>query len=188
MFLKILFICLFFIFATAAVYALVRFYNVILKTDKDMDIIQEDMEKSPVIVKEDVSMMKAAVLCSPNKTFDFKKFDYKGQKDCFLFKKLYDSAVLCSVQCFGFGSCRSFCPENAIIIKNNTALVTNLCIGCGKCIEHCPTNCIKLFPLENYPSEKTYEFCANDDFSCKNCSVCRNRAELSGETIAEVEK
>ena len=173
MFLKILFICLFFIFSTAAVYALVRFYNKILKVNKDSDIIQEDIEKVPEIQKFQSLTKRAVVLCSSNKIFDFKKYDYIGQKDCFLFQKFYDSPYLCPVQCFGFGSCVASCPENAIIIQKNTATITKFCTGCGKCLTSCPTNCIRLYSLKEYPDISKIDLCANEDSSYKNCSVCK---------------
>lgn len=170
MVLKILFVCLFFILSTASVYVLVRFYNDILKTSNEIDIMKEDFDNLPTKKPVEISTMKAAVLCSPNKKFDYKKYDYKGQKDCILFKKFYDNPTLCSFQCLGFGTCRNFCSENAILIKNNTAVVTSLCIGCGKCVDVCPMHCIKLFPISEYPEKNSLDLCSNEELSFDNCS------------------
>ncbi|MCR5699798.1 MAG: 4Fe-4S binding protein [Treponemataceae bacterium] len=171
LFLKILFASLFFIFSTGATYVLIRFFNKIVSADPDSDVIQADIEDIPHFDKKTTTGMKAVVLCSPEKEFDFKKFNYIGQKDCNIFKNFYDSAVLCPTVCFGFGSCIQSCPENAIYIKNHTATISPFCTGCGNCVESCPNKIIKLFPI----NQNDIVLCTNENPLYNNCSKCKNK-------------
>ena len=92
------------------------------------------------------SGMRALVLCSHDKEFDQRRIEYQGPKDCVLFTKLYETEYDCFQQCLGFGTCVSHCPQRAIQIVNNTAVVLAGCIGCGRCVASCPKHIIKLFP------------------------------------------
>ena len=73
------------------------------------------------------------------------RLEYKGIKSCKLFTSVYETQTDCPLGCVGFGDCIKICPQNAIVLKNNTAIVTSNCCGCGKCVESCPKNLIKLF-------------------------------------------
>lgn len=167
MFLKILFIVLFFIISTAIIYALVFLYKNFVKSEDEVTVLSESYDFSIKQTKKIDSALKAQVLCNPNKTFEIKKFKYTGQKDCNLFKKFYDSDVLCPYMCYGFGSCRNACPENAIIIRKNTAFIKDSCNACGKCLNSCPNNLIKIYnKTENQPI-----LCAAQG-TISNCSKC----------------
>ena len=171
LFLKILFASLFFIVSTAATYVLIKFFNKIVHADEDSDVIQNDIENIPHFDKKKSTEMRAVVLCSPDKVFDFKKFNYIGQKDCNIFKNFYDNSVLCPTSCFGYGSCIQSCPENAIYIKNNTATINSFCTGCGNCVDSCPNKIIRLFPI----SQNDIVLCTNENPLYNNCSKCKNK-------------
>ncbi len=109
---------------------------------------------------------RALVFCSPDKKFSLRRFIYAGHKDCNLFKTLYEAEYDCSLGCIGFGSCISHCPQDAIIIKNNTAVITESCNGCGKCIPHCPNNLIKLVPA----AQDFVVQCSSHDGKNTSCS------------------
>ncbi len=50
----------------------------------------------------------------------------------------------CKNACIGCKKCELNCPENAIKVENNLALIDyDKCSACGKCIEVCPVHCIK---------------------------------------------
>ena len=148
MILQILFVCLFFILSTVILVFLHYGFRVKKQSisdndlvyDDDLDVIETNQETS------EHTKQRAVVFCAPDRSFSAKRFNYKGQKDCNLFKMLYETENGCTWGCIGFGTCVSHCPQDAIIIKNNTAVVTEACNGCGKCISYCPNNIIKMIP------------------------------------------
>ena len=142
MILPILFACLFFILSTVILVFLHYGFRIKKQSisdtdlvyDDDLDIIEKSQENT-VHAKE-----RAVVFCAPDKTFSAKSFNYQGQKDCNLFKMLYETENGCTWGCIGFGTCVSHCPQDAIIIKNNTAVVTEVnsetdfvATACAKC-------------------------------------------------------
>ena len=93
MILSILILCIFFIFTTIVLVLLHHFFRVKKQSvsnndlvyDDDLDVIETTQETS------EHSKMRAVVFCSPDRTFSAKRFNYKGQKDCNLFKMLYET-------------------------------------------------------------------------------------------------
>ncbi|MEG0373384.1 MAG: 4Fe-4S binding protein [Enterococcus sp.] len=50
---------------------------------------------------------------------------------------------ICDVGCITCNRCVKTCPQNAIKMVNNVAVIDpKLCINCGECVEICPQNCI----------------------------------------------
>lgn len=128
----------------------------------DTDILKPPSVNSPF----NHDKKRAIVFCSPDKKFTLRRFKYDGHKDCSLFKTLYEAEYDCSWGCIGFGSCIQHCPQDAIIIKNNTAVITESCDGCGKCIPYCPNNLIQLVPS----SQDFVVQCSTHDGSHTSCS------------------
>ena len=51
----------------------------------------------------------------------------------------------CKSACIGCKKCQLNCPEKAITVANNLAIIDySKCTGCGLCADNCPTNCIKI--------------------------------------------
>ncbi len=115
------------------------------------------------------SGMRAVVLCSHDKEFQQQRIDYQGPKDCVLFTKMYETEYDCFQQCLGFGTCLGHCPQRAIQIVNNTAVVLSGCIGCGRCVASCPKHIIKLFPKDIADSQIP---CGNADGGT-TCTACQ---------------
>jgi ferredoxin len=115
------------------------------------------------------SGMRALVLCSHDKEFDQRRIEYQGPKDCVLFTKLYETEYDCFQQCLGFGTCVTHCPQRAIQIVNNTAVVLAGCIGCGRCVASCPKHIIKLFPKNEV---HTHIPCGNIEGET-TCTACQ---------------
>ena len=73
----------------------------------------------------------------------------------------------CKFSCIGLGDCVKVCPQQAIKIVNNTAVVTSTCVGCGKCVDICPLGIIKLIPKDT-PSIAICSNCINYPTSCSD--------------------
>ena len=56
-----------------------------------------------------------------------------------------------SVRCTGCGYCINACPQKAITIDNNAAVIhQELCNQCGTCAEVCPAQAITFGDLNNF--------------------------------------
>ena len=119
--------------------------------------------------------MHAVVLCSSNKKFSNQQcLDYNPGQSCKTVSQIYESINDCRFSCIGLGDCVNSCPQEAIVIKNNTAVVTNLCCGCGNCVEECPKHIIKLMRLET----NECQLCCNVDESLTHCSDCKKTQNI----------
>ncbi len=128
---------------------------------------------------EDLEKMVAYVKCDANCE---KKNDYNyfGINTCeYLSKMPGSSPYACKFGCLGLGSCAHVCPENAIKIVDNKAVVDeSLCIACGKCVDVCPHNLIELVPASsNYRVQcssmtKGKEVINSCDAGCIGCGIC----------------
>lgn len=112
---------------------------------------------TPEIRDFDITDKRAYVLCSCEKEFKNPRNIFNKNYSCLMAKNNLGSGTDCKYACIGLGDCVKCCPQNAIYIKNKTAVVSNMCCGCGKCIEICPQNIIKFV---NKNTEKTV-VCSN---------------------------
>jgi 2-oxoacid:acceptor oxidoreductase gamma subunit (pyruvate/2-ketoisovalerate family)/2-oxoacid:acceptor oxidoreductase delta subunit (pyruvate/2-ketoisovalerate family) len=83
----------------------------------------------------DVSKVKADEVVEQTRTRKAGDRDVSGWR---LFRPVFDEA-----KCVGCHRCYILCPEVAIGMKNNKAVVNyQYCKGCGICMEECPTKAI----------------------------------------------
>ena len=68
----------------------------------------------------------------------------KANLSCSIIKETYKSGSDQKYSCIGFGDCARICPQQAIVIENGMAVITDLCNGCGQCLEICPQKLIKM--------------------------------------------
>ena len=137
------------------------------KIKEDPVISDNEIEYiKPVIEHTEVSDMKDLVLCCCNKSFKNQRDIFNEGYSCTLVKEYSGTGCDCKYACIGLGDCTKICPQQAIIIKNRTAVVTKLCIGCGKCVEICPLQIIRLVPKDT----KEYTLCANKSDEKSSCS------------------
>lgn len=84
---------------------------------------------------------------------EIKRMKFTGEKDCALFKMIYDSETNIPGNCIGYGSCVKVCEQEAIYIEDEKAVITTSCNGCGKCVDICPNGLIKLTPNVDFSSK-----------------------------------
>ena len=134
---------------------------VVSKTERDYKIIEEENHKVS-------GNLKAIVMCSCHKDFKLKRTLSNEGHTCFMAKTVQGSGVDCKFACIGLGDCAKVCPQQAISIVNNTALISNMCCGCGLCLDVCPQHIIKLIPKD----QEKIVLCNNpDDNSLTSCSA-----------------
>ncbi len=47
--------------------------------------------------------------------------------------------------CVGCGSCVDACPEDALELKDEVAVVdADACVDCGTCVDECPNECMEM--------------------------------------------
>ncbi len=154
-FLSILFLILICLFVVAVA-------NIFLPAVKkqilqNTDLLFSPLEKNYIFRNVDTSVQasqeRAVVLSDPQKQ-KAERLQYNGINNCALIAKTYGSLTQNEYDCIGFGDCAAACPQNAIIIQNGTAVVTNECCGCGTCVAVCPKYLIKMIPKE----QKTIQY------------------------------
>ena len=140
------------------------------KEDKKKEDPLIPFSLSPVIFPEEKkyspSNEKAYVMCSCEKECKLERSLYNSEYTCVMAKTVYGSALDCHFACLGLGDCTKICPQEAIIIKNMTAVITSNCCGCGKCVLVCPQKIIKLIPTN---TKKTL-VCSNDSSDMTSCT------------------
>lgn len=132
--------------------------------------INENMSDDPVIPQKiqknlfeseetNVTDLKAVVLCSHKKNTTLAHSNFNEENTCFMIKNVFGTGFDCPFACLGLGDCMENCPQEAIFIENNTAVISDNCCGCGECVNICPQNLIKLIPK----NEESIILCNNDN-------------------------
>ena len=147
----------------------------ITKDDKFKEDPLVPLTLSPVILPEErkysPSDKKAFVLCSCNKENKLHRSLFNEKYTCVMAKTVFGSPLDCKYACLGLGDCAKICPQEAIEIKNMTAVITSNCCGCGKCVSICPQNIIDLIPADT----KRMVICANDSTENTSCSKLQRK-------------
>lgn len=140
--------------------------------------IDEKLKDDPIIprnnknflIAEDVyfekSDYKAMVMCSCEKETKLRRSVFNPSYSCFMAKTNLGTGLDCKYACIGLGDCLKVCPQQAIILQNQTAVITNNCCSCGKCIEICPQNIIQLVPRNT----KKVILCNNTSHDLTSCN------------------
>ena len=134
-----------------------------------------DKEYHPCLIGEDelvsliiayLGLPRPDVWNDDTKKFEMKRKIFNESYSCALVNKYSGTGTPCKFSCIGIGDCVKICPQNAIYIKNNTAVVSKQCIGCGKCVEICPLQIIRLIPKNT----TEYTICANKSDEKSGCN------------------
>lgn len=133
-------------------------------------LIFSDKEKTYVIQKDAVPQQtenKAVVLCSHEKQIGEQRIHALQGQTCALLHEVYGSLNDCPFSCIGLGDCIKSCPQEAIVIEKNCAvIIRDLCIGCGECIKSCPKQIITM----TSPYERDFVLCTANETCMTNCS------------------
>ncbi|MBR5934463.1 MAG: hypothetical protein IK002_10810 [Treponema sp.] len=176
MILRILFIFIFVVLASFILYFLYGVFIPAIKsqTIENQDPLFSEVELNYVGTPDEknvaVTDKKAFVLCNPERSFQKERLAYNGIKSCALFDSIYGTPNDCKYGCIGFGDCVQACPQEAIIIKNGTAVITENCCGCGECIVSCPKGIIKMFDKGVVSQE--IKLCAASEDCLTTCDKC----------------
>ncbi|MBQ0162486.1 MAG: hypothetical protein KBS84_04905 [Treponema sp.] len=144
-----------------------------LFSEVELNYVGNDSEK-----KVAVSDKMAVILCNPNRSFDKERLSYNGIKSCILFHSIYETPNDCKFGCIGFGDCINKCPQEAIIIKHGTAVITSNCCGCGECLSSCPKDLIKLYDRNIIKNNTEFKLCNAGDNSLTSCSMCQKAQKI----------
>lgn len=130
-------------------------------SEEELNYIQCENEEIQVTNK------KAYVMCSCKKNFNINRTVFNKEHTCFMINSDNGTGTDCKFSCIGLGDCAKICPQHAIKIVNNTAVITSTCVGCGKCVDICPLGIIKLIPKDT-PSIVSCTNCINYPTSCSD--------------------
>jgi len=107
------------------------------------------------------------------------KFDYAGISDCNAAMKITGGPKKCEYGCIGLGTCVASCPDNAISLVDDVAVVDHeRCSGCHACLASCPKGILVTVPYYadvNVPCssrEKGSIIRKICDIGCLGCRIC----------------
>lgn len=115
--------------------------------------------------------LKAFVKCGGDCNATEKKYTFDGAQSCKASNRFYSGSKVCTNGCLGYGDCISVCPEDAICVDKEIAVINSeRCIGCGLCVKACPNNLIVIRSEEQI----TEVVCSSTDIGKITRAVCKN--------------
>lgn len=154
----------FFIFILFFIFSLFVLHILSNANEKKFLLCDDDICKEKKQIQ--TTKLRAFVLCDSEK--EIAERATVPDMRCRLVADSFDSNSDCIFSCIGNGDCALSCPQNAIEIKNHTAVVTDVCAGCGKCTDICPKNLIVMIPKD----EDMHSVCANVSLTKTSCASC----------------
>lgn len=119
----------------------------------------------------EVEELVAFVKCRGDCDAASHKYVYDGSQSCRASNRYYNGSKLCTSGCLGFGDCVKVCPNDAICIDKNIAVVNSAkCVGCGLCAKTCPNSLIVIRPK----SQKVDVACSSTAIGKVTRAVCKN--------------
>lgn len=107
------------------------------------DAIKMSDEGIPVVDEAKCKACNKCVLICPKKLFSLRPATRKIYVACMSHDLGKDTRASCPVGCIGCKKCEQICPEDAIHVVDNLAVIDyQKCTSCGKCVEACPVKTI----------------------------------------------
>jgi Na+-translocating ferredoxin:NAD+ oxidoreductase subunit B len=117
----------------------------------------------------DTQKQTAFVFCNGTNNNTSKKALYKGIQTCAAASMISGGPWDCYYGCLGYGDCVSSCPFDAIILKDDVAVINPAkCTGCKKCVVACPKNIIHM----NNCLPLAHVVCSNKDKGVATRKLC----------------
>lgn len=162
------------------------------------DNVAKDIAAILGVEAEDVVERVAYVACNGTCNAVEVKYEYQGEKSCYLANVAYSGNKSCIYACLGYGDCAVVCPQNAITVENGVARVNSRkCIGCGICVRACPNSIIHLIrdtsrvvvECSNHDKgAQTRQYCSNGCIGCMKCQkACPNGAITVTNNLAQID-
>lgn len=142
---------------------------------------------------EEIVPMVAYIKCDGHSAKRTKAYNYNGIKSCSYAAMMPGSSpYACKFGCLGYGSCAKVCPQSAIRMIDNKAVVDeSLCIACGKCINACPHNLIELVPANSHYRVQCSSHVRGKDVreactsGCISCKICEKKCPSGAITVVD---
>jgi electron transport complex protein RnfB len=147
---------------------------------------------------EDVKPLVAAVKCAGDCEKTSRRSDYRGPNTCKAASLLYGGNGTCTFGCLGYGDCAAVCPQHAISINNEVAVIDDsLCIGCKLCVSSCPKSIIEMVPKDasvfvacssKERGAVARKKCSAGCIACKLCEkACKYDAIMVADNLASID-
>ncbi len=107
------------------------------------DAIKVEEDGIPVVNEDKCTGCGNCVKSCPRKILELVPINKKVRVFCNSKDKGSIVRKICKAGCIGCGKCERICPVNAIVVKDNLAIIDyDKCISCGLCVSECPQNVI----------------------------------------------
>lgn len=151
-----------------------------------------DMPFQDVVEQVSVSCCRGCAEATSDKML------YQGIETCAAAKLLFGGKASCIYGCIGLGDCAHACPQGAIHVEDNLAVVDpTMCTGCGLCAKTCPNGLFQMMPStarvvvhckNTRKGAEARKTCSNSCIGCKKCEKeCPNEAIKVIDNLAHID-
>lgn len=133
----------------------------------------------------------ATVICQGTCETAPNRAEYYGVKDCREAMIASGGAKGCRYGCLGYGTCKTVCPFNAIVMGEDGLPKVNpeKCTSCGKCVDACPKSLMNLVPEKQEVIVKCHSLARGKvarmtcPTACIACGACKKACNFDAITV-----